>query len=261
MYCSNCGAHLSDTDTVCPYCGYASPEKEEAAYMEHLNDILEDTRDLADLPATEYRSEVKKQSRRALKIFLIVAAVFLVPAAGFALYQGYQSYRSHQEFLEETQFEKTYFSRLNELYQNGSLDETYEMMMSLSDEKGYGAIFHWKHYSFLSYYGDYLYLQEILKKLPEGTVTESDLDIIFYNAITITRDFPTTSNYRKLSESEKEQYQIWQQSYEDCLANVFGLSSADADALYPSLCYYEVVMFTECEKYVHSIFPSLTAAR
>ena len=79
MYCNNCGAKLSKNDTICPYCGYSSPEKEESAYMKHLNDLMKDTKDLEDVPATEYKSEIKQQSRRALKVFLIVAAVFLVP--------------------------------------------------------------------------------------------------------------------------------------------------------------------------------------
>lgn len=257
MYCSNCGARLSDTDIVCPYCGYTSPEKEESAYMKHLNDILEDTKDLADLPATEYKAAVKKQSRRALKIFLIVAAVFLVPIGGFTIYRGYRSYLSHQEFLEETRFEKNYFPKLNELYRDGTLQESYDFMMSLSDEKGFGAIFHWTHYAFLASYGDYLYLQEILAELPQGTVTESDLDIIFYNAINITRNIPTSSTYCKLSEEEKNLYQIWQKDYEDCLSTLFGLSSADTDALYPDLCYYEAVIYSECKKYVHSVLPNI----
>ena len=131
MYCKNCGAKLSSKDTACPYCGYTSPEKDEAVYMEHLNDLLKETKDLADVPAREYKSEIKQQSRRALKIFLIVAAVFLIPAGLFSLYRLYDSYRSHQEYLEETRFEKKYFPQLNELYQNGSLQESYELMISL----------------------------------------------------------------------------------------------------------------------------------
>lgn len=108
MYCSNCGAKLTKHDTVCPYCGYISPGKEESAYMEHLNRLIKNTKDLEDVPANEYKSEVKQQSRHALKIFLIVAAVFLIPAGIFSLYRVYDSYRTHQEYLTENAYEDSY---------------------------------------------------------------------------------------------------------------------------------------------------------
>ena len=62
MYCKNCGAKLSRKDTACPYCGYTSPEKDEAVYMEHLNDLLKETKDLADVPVREYKSEINKMA-------------------------------------------------------------------------------------------------------------------------------------------------------------------------------------------------------
>lgn len=255
MYCKNCGAKLSSKDTACPYCGYTSPEKDEAVYMEHLNDLLKETKDLADVPAREYKSEIKQQSRRALKIFLIVAAVFLIPAGLFSLYRLYDSYRSHQEYLEETRFEKKYFPQLNELYQNGSLQESYELMISLSDKRGYGAIFHWKHYPFLSFYGDHLLLQEVQKDLDTGqSLTESDLCVAFYHAMAMTREAPSSRDYRNFSTKEKSDFLIWQTECNDFLQTVFDLSSDEADNLYPSLCDYNALMYSECKKYVHSVF-------
>ena len=259
MYCSNCGARLSDTDVTCPYCGSVVPEREEAAYMEHLNDLMEDTRKLADIPASEYKSEIKHKSRRALKIFLIVTAVFLTPGIFFALYRGYSSYRSHQEFVNETKFEKTYFPELNQLYETGDIEKCYDTILSLSEEKGFDAIFRWKHYPFVSYYGDYLFLEDVRQELAEGNMDEADLDLAFYRAITMTREIPGSADYRRLTWEEKAQFKIWQTSFSDFLESVFGLSAQMADELYPSLCLYDKVMYSECKTYVHSILPDITA--
>lgn len=258
MYCSNCGARLSDTDVTCPYCGYAVPEREEAAYMEHLDSLMEDTRKLADVPASEYKSEIKHKSRRALRIFLIVAAVFLAPAGCFSLYRAYSSYRSHQEFLYEKDFEKTYFSRLDQLYETGAIEECYDTIVSLSDEKGFGAVFRWKHYPFVSYCGDYLFLEDVRQELAEGNTDEVDLDLAFYRAMTMTREIPGSADYRRLTQEEKAQFRIWQAGFADFLESVFGLSDQMADDLYPSLCLYDKVMYSECQTYVHSVLPDIT---
>lgn len=252
MYCNNCGAKLSKNDTICPYCGYSSPEKEESAYMKHLNDLMKDTKDLEDVPATEYKSEIKQQSRRALKVFLIVAAVFLVPTGIFSAYRIYDSYRTHQEYLEESAFEKKYLSTLNDLYQNAGLEETYNYLISLSDKKGYSAVFHWKHYPFLSYYDDYLFIQDVMQDFKTEQPSESDLTSAFYHAMELTREVPASRDYHKLTAEEKARFQLWQNSCDTFLQTVFHLTAEDADALYPSLCSYHAIMYSECKKYVHS---------
>ena len=70
----------------------------------------------------------------------------------------------------------------------------------------------------------------------------------------MTREAPSSRDYRNFSVKEKSDFLIWQTECNDFLQAVFDLSSDEADTLYPSLCDYNALMYSECKKYVHSVF-------
>ena len=72
MYCSNCGAEISEKDAYCPYCGVMNARAAEREYMEKLEDIREDTERLGEESGKESRRGMTIAGKKALKIFAIV---------------------------------------------------------------------------------------------------------------------------------------------------------------------------------------------
>ena len=75
--CFNCGAVHSVDDPRCPYCGALNPVGAEKAYMNELDDLKDETDQLAEDAEDDFGDNVQSNAKRIVLIAIIaIAAAF-----------------------------------------------------------------------------------------------------------------------------------------------------------------------------------------
>lgn len=149
MYCSNCGAKISSSDTSCPYCQCINPVGAEQAYMKQLHTIEEKTAHISEEMVMDSSRQFLKKLKTVSVIFLICgAAVFLLYGI-YRLDVQYVSRHQNRQQQEIISFEQTYFPVLDEKYQIVSDRDFYDYVLSIKNEPGSTGLNYWKHYSYI----------------------------------------------------------------------------------------------------------------
>ncbi|MBQ9042000.1 MAG: hypothetical protein IJ111_04215 [Eggerthellaceae bacterium] len=76
--CPNCGAGFSNTASKCPYCGALNPSGAEAAYMEQLEGLRQDTDDLDNEAMSDLKASVFSNGKSIIRVMLIVVIVIVL---------------------------------------------------------------------------------------------------------------------------------------------------------------------------------------
>ncbi len=233
MYCSNCGAEISEKETYCPYCGVMNARAAEREYMEKLEDIREDTEKLGFESGKESRRGMRTAGKKALKVFAIVAAVILGLAAAFLFLENRLLRSGSKTARAEAAFKEEYFPRLDEYYAAGDDDATCAYINEINYKDGSSVLNSWKHYKYMRYYMDYSYIREVRDRELDDDFWKYDYAYVLYDGIELIyeTDF---SSYSNMTAEEKEKVRGYQKEAEEIFAQYFSLDRSDLDEIYES---------------------------
>ncbi len=161
--CSFCGARFVETLPACPYCGSTSIKGAEAEYMEKLEDIREDMKDLEKVPLRETKKALKKQTIFALAVLGTIvgffACLFLIEAVF-----GYKEEKRDPK--EDYRWQQENFPLFDELYEKEDYEEMLDLYYKAYDENR--PISAWEHWEFASAMAMFLETEEIWEKEANG---------------------------------------------------------------------------------------------
>jgi len=231
MFCTNCGAEISENDTYCPYCGVMNYRAAEREYMDKLEDIREDTEKLGGETARQTRLGIRKAGSRALKILLIIAAFFVgFFALGWILDHAFM--RSDANSVrEEAEFKETYFATLDEYYAAGDDKATADYMNEISREPGSYVMSLWEHYAYMIYYMDYAAIRDIPETELNDDFWKYSYADVLYSGIRLIYQTDLTAR-KEMSSAEKEKVKEYAAEAEEIFAKYLSLNKSDLDEIY-----------------------------
>ena len=153
--CSNCGAVHAAYDPRCPYCGALNAVGAEKTYMNELDDLKDDTGELAEDAERGFSASLQGNAKRIVLVVVIAVAVigalFLVSNCmdKHEERQGIQSYQARESFRER------HFAELDRLYESGDDAAMSAYAWGLMGEPGFDALFSWEHAGYLKVYDDW----------------------------------------------------------------------------------------------------------
>ena len=174
MTCPNCGADMGVEDARCPYCGELNPLGAERAYMEELDDLRDDTDDLAEDTKNDFKASLRQNAKKTVAI--IIAAIAVLATLFFAANcmskseerQAMQSYQAREAFRAR------YFEEFDRLYEAGDDDALSEYVWSLLDDPGFDALSSWEHAGYLEVHDGWQALRSTANEIESGNLGLDD---------------------------------------------------------------------------------------
>ena len=173
--CPNCGAEYDKHLPKCPYCDYINPEGAEEKYLGDLEKVRQELDHVDELAAEHVRTEVRNSTKKLVKRLILIGVVILA-IVGTTFLIDYINSRRHYDYEmteAELLWQKDAFAKLDSLYEKGSYQEAADLLNTYMEEDH--RIWDWKHYSFMSWYMEYLQIQKELKMLEEDGVCSEEL--------------------------------------------------------------------------------------
>ena len=231
IICPSCGGDFSNSEAKCPFCGTMNPEGAERAFMNELGQIKADISELPDDVQGEVDEGIKDNSRKMVKIAVIVLiSIFVIVLIGKGITKISVN-REIDEYRAEENFKKVHFPELNRLYEERNPDALMDYALNLLDDSGYGAIFSWNHYGYLDSYLNYCHLKDTDEYMKEENL---DLDstvvavrcALELSYISHTRQYLHTD----FSSEDLEDLEGYKEYALDFLRRVLGMTSEEVDA-------------------------------
>lgn len=255
MYCSSCGAELTEKDAKCPFCGALNPMGAEAQYMKKLEHLRQDTEALGDTPSAEYNRHLKHHGRFALRVFIIAFSVFLGLLLFLWLMIHFTNYHDKKEQRAQIAFQNEYFPILDQLYAEGDDAKVSEYLNELYGKDGSGALFHWKHQNFYYYYNMYQSICLLDEGLAQGAYSDYELQDGFYCALILACEEIPRSEYRSFTEEECAKITDYQETADKLLAERLGIGADRLEQVYDSCCENGYLSYELCAEYADSLKP------
>lgn len=217
MLCANCGAGFSADETRCPYCGALNAGGAERAYMEALDDIKEDTEELASDAQRGFTTNLHGNARRAVRIILAVIVVMTALFLAFNAMNGNEEQRAIESYQARESFRTQHFAEMNRLYAAGDDEALSDYVLNLVDEPGYDAVFAWEHYAFLEALYDYGALQMFMDDARAASAGLEDYTWAVSTAMRLAQlDDAALTSYSTQSETDEKraaEYRAFAWSY------------------------------------------------
>lgn len=234
--CPNCGAVHAADDARCPYCDALNPAGAEKAYMDELDDIKDDTDELAEDAQRDFNANVQGNAKRIAIIVIVVVAVI---AAAFlasnvmekrAERQEVQSYQARESFREE------HFAELDRLYAAGDDAALSAYAWSLVDDPGFDALFAWEHIAYLEVYDDWETITFAQEEFRAGKGDIDDYTWTVSLAIELARlDGNGQRTSAQLTDSEEARAARYRADGRAFLEDVLQMSGDEVDAFAASV--------------------------
>ena len=235
--CPSCGGTFPELLPKCPYCETLNPKGAQKAYMDQLEQMRGNLGEMADDVEEGYARQLKKSGSRVGRIFLIV---LIVIGAMVALIMGMSFYgraADNRETKAELAFRKAHFAELDAAYAQGDDDAVLELINTLYEEEGSGALWSWKHYDYYYMYRHYQTVQmaeETFRNAPrpfEKTVRDLLTDAAYY-AIQADQAPDQGLTDMKFSQEEKQKVLAWAEEETRFLRETLGLTDKVIEDLY-----------------------------
>lgn len=247
MICENCGAEIDAHEKSCPYCGHINPEGAEEAFMDRLEDLQEDLEDLNEQSRESDRKELGRQSVRLFRTGLILLLI-LAALIGSSMVTGRLWRRTADDEKTMIEFQRKYFGELDRLYEAGDDDAALDYMISLLDsrEKGYEAVYDWKHYGYMQAFWNYRdgvqAAADLLKEnWDQDTAQEAMLDAFLL--------MDQAEHADELPAEDREKVRELGQKGSGFLTEVIGMSRQEVKEMYEScLDEYGFFSWSGCRK-------------
>ena len=155
VQCFNCGAVHSVDDPRCPYCGALNPAGAEKTYMNELDDLKDETGQLAEEVEDDFSDSVQGNAKRIVRIAIIVIAAIAVMFFAYNCMEKHDERQEVKSYQARESFRQQHFEELDRLYESGDDAALSEYAWSLTDEPGFDALFTWEHADYLEVYNDW----------------------------------------------------------------------------------------------------------
>lgn len=246
-HCVNCGATYSIQEAKCPYCGSSNEIGAELKYLEHLEDIREDLEDIAEVPESVYKEEIKSTGKKIFKPILLVAIALTIITTVY-LYFNNQALSSFNK--EQLLRERETFPILDEWYEAGEYDKIQELFRKNEDY----PVYEWKHYDFIISYGEYqsvMFYREFLKK--GGELSKTEKGLLLYNCMYLIHDGTFQDSYKEFTEEEKLLIEEYGKAAKQLLSEETGMDETQIEEMYRGVSEDGYLDFDKCRKYVKEI--------
>ena len=203
--CPNCGAGFAIDEARCPYCGQLNPSGAEKAYMDALDDINDETGDLAEDARESIDTSIRRNAKRTIVVIVIVAmALASLFAIATCMDRG-QERRELRDYQAREAFRTQYFEEFDRLYEAGDDDALSAYVWNLSDDPGFEALFTWEHVGLLQAHDDWEALRSVADHVEGGTCTIDDYTWSVSTALRLARlDGNDTSPSAMLTPEEEK---------------------------------------------------------
>lgn len=185
--CFNCGADISADDAQCPYCGALNPSGAEKAYMDALDDINDETGELAVDAQDDLEANVRSNVKRTVAVILLVAAVLVSLFLAATCMDNKDERRAVTDYQAREAFRSQYFDEFDRLYDAGDDDALSTYVWALSDDPGFDALFSWEHIGLLKLHDNWEALRSASRAIDEGDFTIDDYTWSVSLALRMTR--------------------------------------------------------------------------
>ena len=226
--CPNCGAAHAADDARCPYCDALNPTGAEKAYMDELDDIKDDTDDLAENAQRDFNANVQGNAKRVALIAIVVVAVI---AAMFLVANGMEKNSERQEiqsYQARESFRAEHFAELDRLYAAGDDAALSAYAWSLVDDPGFDALFSWEHIGYLEVYDDWETITFAQEEFREGKGGIDDYMWTVSLAIELARlDGNGQRTSAQLTESEEARAARYREDALTFLENTLQMNEAE----------------------------------
>ncbi len=149
--CPSCGAVYEDTLQKCPYCGSVNEKADEQVYMEHLEDIREDLKDLKDTGVRGTVSEAREHGRFVGKVF-VTLLIILLALLGFLSVRRFVDRQNARDTKADYLWAQEHYPEMDVLYDAGDYDDLADLYSKYRDEDQY--VYDYQHARFLDIYTD-----------------------------------------------------------------------------------------------------------
>lgn len=205
VVCPNCGANFSEQEASCPYCGALNPVGAEAAYMEALTDIEDDTRELADDVQNDFKANLRGNAKRIVIIACAVAAVLVALILAVNCAGKHEERQAVKDYQARENFRAQYFDEFDRLYEAGDDDALSEYVWNLTDDPGFEALFTWEHVGYLEVHDGWQTLRSAADDVQKGRCNLDDFTWLVQLALRVSKlDVDDTSLMATLSQEEEQ---------------------------------------------------------
>lgn len=254
MYCSHCGSLLKDTDSRCPYCGALNPIGAESDYMNRLRSIREETEDLQEVPAEEYRKTLKNHGKLSLKIAMGVIAFCLMVFLGIRWWISYQTEQNKGFLQKQMEFENKYFQKLNALYDQNDDDAVLAYLDELYGQEGSEALYLWEPMTYYLYVEEYQEALDLKEKITEDTLAETDLLLGFSCLLQLAYGEIPSWDAEKLTEDQMGKIIIFGEDCRNILEELLSVPEEEGRTMYRSCYDGEQFDYDKCGEYASEIY-------
>ena len=162
VHCRTCGAEYDATIPNCPYCGTMNLPAAETAYMNKLEGLRGDLKDLGNVHKTETRAHLGRLTKKVL----IAAGAFLLLVAVMVIVRLAREKREASEEQAEYLWQRTGFAEMDRYYAAGDYETLTAYYEAASDE-GH-RVWQYAHRDFCDYYGLLMTARDSLRAMERG---------------------------------------------------------------------------------------------
>jgi len=168
VVCPNCGGDFSIEDSRCPYCDALNPQGAEKAYMNTLEDLMDETEELAEDAEEGIETAIKSNARWILILAIAVLSIIVVSVAAIRCADSSDERREVESYQTRENFRSEHFPEFDRLYEEGDDAVLSAYVWSLMNEPGFDAVFSWKHIRCLEAYDDWEALNAFGEEVERG---------------------------------------------------------------------------------------------
>lgn len=224
--CKRCKALFEDKEPACPYCGAFFYKGAETQYMNQMEDVLDDMKDLKnqtdEIFIDQTKIQVKTHGKRMAKIIgiTIFAAVVI-----WGMYFAKQTISDNAE-RKQFEFEEQNFAQLDYWYENEEFDRILDFENNLYAEDSELHIYNWKQYPFITQLRNYYDCTELAERIKNKEKwTAGDINIMMIAASELFHE--KTINTGEYTERDLEYIGQYAQEVSDILQNTLKMSGEE----------------------------------
>lgn len=255
MYCKNCGAVCDENLPKCPYCGSFSYKGAEKEYLNKLNTMKEELSGLEEEVPKLYKEELKTQSARTARIFLILLASVILLVLLFLCIVRWNDRRYTVDVKAQLLFEQEAFPIADEYYEAGDYDGLLEFFTKTITENENADFSSWKHIHFLACYENYTDFKELTGLMGSASFSRYDMTSVFYDLISTNFNLIQPDLF-PLDENDLALVSSYVQEMNETLRKL-PLTDSETETLQKYISSKDVIPYEDIEKLARKIYKRL----
>lgn len=231
LTCPNCGGDVPVDAARCPYCNAINPRGAQAAYMEELESLRQDTDRLDDDVQHNFARELAGNARRTIAI-VVALVVLIVGALGAARCAANNDEQQElRDFQARETFREQHFDEFDRLYREDDPEALVAFAWSLEDEPGFEALYSWKHMPYLETCEDWVALKMAQSAIEQGSRDVDDYVWATTAALQLAcLDQDGQRTRTSITPEDEQRVSSWRVQAHQFLADTLAMSPDELDA-------------------------------